>query len=66
MPAWLEKIVIEMIMKFLTPEMLKKIEDEAKVFVIGELRKLAALSPTDIDDQLVEKLAQLLGVPLTA
>ncbi len=66
MPAWLQKIVIETLMKFLTPELLVKIEDAAKAFVIDELRKLAATTAgTDIDDLLVEKLAQLLGVPLT-
>ncbi len=67
MPAWLQKLVIEALMKLLTPELLTQIEDAAKAFAIDELRKLAAsTTATDIDDALVEKLAQLLGVPFAA
>lgn len=64
MPAWLQKLVIESLAKLLTPELLKKIEDAAKSFVIEKLREFAASTDeTQIDDVLVEKLAGLLGVP---
>lgn len=65
MPSWLERILIDTLMKLLTPETVKKIEDAAKAFVIAELRQFAATTQTDIDDQLVEKLALILGVPFT-
>ncbi len=65
MPAWLEQIVIQILSKYLTPEIVAKLEQTAKEYVVCLLAKLAKTTPTDIDDVIVGKVAVLLGVDLT-
>lgn len=62
MPTWLERFLVAFIMKQLTPENLAKVEDAAKQFLLCELKALAAKTPTDLDDQVIARVATLLGV----
>lgn len=65
MPAWLIQFIMEQLTKFLTPELVKKLEDAAKQFVCCELQKFAATTATDIDDVIVAKVALALEVDLS-
>ncbi len=66
MPAWIEKILVGILMKELTPEVIAKAEQMLKEFVVCELTSLAAMSPTDLDDQVIARVATLLGVTCPA
>lgn len=70
MPKWLEQIILSSILKLLTPELIQQIKEAAVLFVSGQLkegiaklRELAKMSDSSLDDVLVEKLAQILGIP---
>lgn len=60
--SWLEKFVIGVLLKQLTPQVLAQAEEAIKTFLVVELTALAAKTPTDIDDQVIARLADLLGV----
>ncbi len=62
MQSWIEKFVVGVLLKQLTPEVLKQAEEAVKTFLVVELTKLAAETPTDIDDKVMERVAALLGV----
>ncbi len=66
MPAWLLKVVIEAIGKLVTPEVIAKIEKAAKEFVVCQLKTFAASTESEIDDVLVAKVAEALGVDCAA
>ncbi len=64
MPYWLEKLVIGIITKYLTAEVIKEFETAAAVFVVTKVREFAkSTDKTQIDDAFAEVLADALGVP---
>ncbi len=64
MPSWVEKLVIELLKKYFTAEVIKEFEAAAAAYVVGALRELAkSTDETKIDDAIVEVVAQALGVP---
>ncbi len=65
MPAWLVKFLVEQLSKLLTPDLVEKIETAAKQFVCCQLKSFAASTETEIDDALVQKVADALGVDLS-
>ena len=66
MQSWIEKFLVSWVMKQLTPEVVMKVEDAIKIFLVTELTALAAKTPTDIDDKVMARLAELLGVVVPA
>ncbi len=62
MPSWLEKFIVGWLLKQLTPEVLVAAEEAVKKFVVCEIAALAAKTPTDVDDKVVARVAELLGV----
>ncbi len=66
MQSWIEKFLVSWVMKQLTPEVIAQAEEAVKVFLVTELTQLAAKTPTDIDDRLIARVAELLGVKLVA
>lgn len=64
MPSWLEKLIVEVIKKYFTAEVIQEFEAAAAVFVVDKLREFAkSTETTKIDDALVEIVAAALGVP---
>ncbi len=63
MPAWIEKILVGILTKYLTPEVIAEFEKQAAVFVVGKLREFAASTDSKIDDAIVQVVAEALGVP---
>jgi len=59
MQDWVLKLVLKLIEQYITPELIAKIEKMVKEQAIEFLRELADQSDwTEIDDALVEKLAE--------
>ncbi len=66
MPSWLEKIIVNLILKQLTPEAIAAAEKAAAEFVVCKLKELAATTESKIDDEIVARVAEGLGVDCAA
>lgn len=66
MPGWLISFIIGELTKYLTPELIARLESQAKQFVVCELVKLAKDSATPFDDVVVAQVAAALGVDVKA
>ena len=63
MKDWLLKVVMQLVAQYVTAELIEQFEQQAKQYVYGLLKGLAADTKwTDIDDVLVEKLGEAWGV----
>lgn len=64
LPSWLETLILQVLGKYITPELLKQLETQAAIVVVAKLRELAKdTTQTKIDDAIVEIIAAALGVP---
>ena len=61
MQDWIEKVLLGVIQKYLTKEILEEMEKAAKKHVIKLLREVAKSTPNTLDDKVVDLVAQVLG-----
>ncbi len=65
MPAWIIQFLVQALEKFITPDVVAQVESWAKQFACCELKRMASSTPTEIDDAILAKVAEALGVDLS-
>ncbi len=65
MPNWLVQFLIGELTKYLTPDVIARVEGMAKQFACCELQRLAKQTSTPIDDSIVLLVANALGADLS-
>ena len=65
MPSWLLQFLIGELSRYLTPEVVARLEGQAKQAVCCELARVAKTSGSSIEYEIVQKVADALGVDLS-
>ncbi len=65
MPNWLIQFIVAELEKYITPELVQKLEAQAIQMVCCKLAELAKTSATPLDDEVVAKVAAALGADLS-
>lgn len=61
MPAWVVKLVLELVKKYLTPELVAWAKAEVAKFLCDEIRQLAKATDNGFDDHVAELVCKALS-----